>query len=184
MAFLVNEFRAQMIGDGARGNLFQVNMAFPAIVNNATASQKISFMTRAAQLPGSSIGSTIVPYFGREVKLAGNRTFPNWTVTVLNDEDFVVRNAFEKWMDIINSHSLNIRNPGAVNSLAYTTDATIIQYSKTGIPIKTYKFVGLFPIDVSPIETDWAQNDQVEEFSTTFEYQYWTSEGPFVATTT
>ncbi len=184
MTFNVTEFRANMVGDGARPNLFQVQMAFPNIASSPLAGQRLSFMAKGSQLPGSSIGTTSAYYFGREVKFAGNRSFPNWTLTVINDEDFVVRNGFEKWMNALNSHSLNVRSVAAVNSLFYASDATVTQFSKTGLPIKQYKFVGMFPIDLSPIELDWAQNDTMEEFNVTFDYQYWTSEGPIEATTT
>jgi hypothetical protein len=87
-----------------------------------------------------------------------------------------VRNAFETWMDALNSHSLNIRNPAAFNQLLYTADAKVTQFSKAGLPLKTYNFVGLFPTDVSPIELDWGTNDSIEEFSVTLAYQYWESD--------
>jgi hypothetical protein len=94
----------------------------------------------------------------------------------INDEDFNVRNAFEQWMDALNSHSLNVRNPAAYNQLLYTTEAKVTQFSKSGAPLKTYKFVGLFPTDVSPIELDWGSNDAIEEFGVTLAYQFWESD--------
>lgn len=176
MAFNVTEFRANMLGDGARPNLFQVSLTFPTVANAAVAGQRISFMAKTAQLPGSTVGTVPMYYFGRELKFAGNRTFPDWSITIINDEDFVIRNAFERWMDSLNSHGLNIRNPAAFNQLLYTTDATVTQFSKTGAPIKSYKFVGLFPTDVSPIELDWGSNDSIEEFGVTLAYQWWESD--------
>ena len=176
MAFNVTEFRANLLGDGARPNLFQVSLTFPAIANSPVAGQRLSFLAKTAQLPGSTVGIATVSYFGRELKFAGNRTFPDWTITIINDEDFNVRNAFEKWMDALNSHSLNVRNPAAFNQLLYTSDAKVTQFSKTGAPLKTYNFVGLFPTDVSPIELDWGTNDSIEEFSVTLAYQYWESD--------
>lgn len=173
MAFNVTEFRANLLGDGARPNLFQVSLTFPTVADSSVAGQKISFLAKTAQLPGSTVGTVPLYYFGREMKFAGNRTFPDWSITIINDEDFTVRSAFERWMDSLNSHSLNIRNPAAYNQLLYTTDATVTQFSKTGAPIKSYKFVGMFPTDVSPIELDWGSNDSIEEFSVTLAYQWW-----------
>lgn len=176
MAFNVTEFRANLLGDGARPNLFQVSLTFPAIANSPIAGQRLSFLAKTAQLPGSTVGTAPLYYFGRELKFAGNRSFPDWSITIINDEDFNVRNAFERWMDALSSHSLNVRNPAAANGLLYTSDAKVTQFSKTGAPLKTYNFVGLFPTDVSPIELDWGTNDSIEEFSVTLAYQYWESD--------
>jgi hypothetical protein len=173
MAFNVTEFRANLIGDGARPNLFQVSLTFPTIADSNVAGQRISFLAKTAQLPGSTVGTVPMFYFGREMKFAGNRTFPDWSITIINDEDFNVRNAFERWMNAINSHSLNVRSVNAINTFQYTTDATVTQFSKTGLPIKVYRFVGMFPTDVSPIELDWGSNDSIEEFGVTLAYQWW-----------
>jgi hypothetical protein len=173
MAFNVNEFRSQMQGDGARPNLFEVTLPFPAFSSPANSSQKMKFMCRTAQLPGSTVGIVPVQYFGRELKFAGNRTFADWTVTVINDEDFQIRNSFERWLNGINSHNLNVRNPLAFNPAAYTVDASVTQFGKQGNTLKSYKFVGLFPTDVAPIDVDWGANDTIEEFSVTLAYQWW-----------
>lgn len=177
MAFNVAEFRANMVGDGARPNLFQVSLTFPTLVaNGVAAGQKATFMAKAAQLPGSTVGMVSVPYFGRELKFAGNRTFPDWTITVINDEDFTIRNTMESWMNSINSHAGNVRDAGASNPSSYTVDAEVIQYGKTGNELKRYTFVGVFPVDMAPIDLDWGSNDTIEEFSVTFAYQYWQSQ--------
>lgn len=181
MAFNVNEFRSQMVGDGARPNLFEVSMNFPNFANPGNAQQKLTFMCKTAQLPGSTVNTVPVQYFGRELKFAGNRVFQDWTISVINDEDFVVRNAFERWMNGMNSHSLNIRNPAAASPAGYTTDATVTQYGKSGNQLKQYKFVGVFPTDLSPIDVDWGSNDTIEEFTVTLSYQWWTSEQDNVA---
>ena len=174
MAFNVAEFRANMIGDGARPNLFSVSLTFPTIANNSTAAgQKVTFMAKTAQLPGSTVGTVPVYYFGRELKFAGNRTFTDWTLTIINDEDFSIRNSIESWMNAMNSHAGNVRNTGAANVNGYTVDATVTQYGKTGGELKKYKFVGLFPVDLAPIDLDWGSNDAIEEYQTTFAYQWW-----------
>lgn len=172
MPFNVNQFRTQLSGDGARPNLFEVRLNFPSYVTaRSTASLKSSFMVKTAQLPGSTLGSVPVNYFGREVKVAGNRTFADWTVTVINDEDFIIRNAMEAWVRGINDNVTNLRT--ALTTQQYASDAQVFQYGKGGNNLKSYKFVGMFPIDITPIDLDWGSNDTIEEFSVTFQYQYW-----------
>jgi hypothetical protein len=174
MAFNVAEFRANMIGDGARPNLFQVTLNFPTIAaNGVTAGQKATFMAKSAQLPGSTIGTVPVYYFGRELKFAGNRTFTDWTLQIINDEDFTIRRAIESWMNGINSHGGNVRASGAKDPAGYTVDAQVTQYGKTGDQLKTYNFVGLYPLDLAPIDLDWSSNDTIEEYAVTFAYQWW-----------
>ena len=176
MAFNVAEFRANMIGDGARPNLFQVSLTFPTIAaNGSAAGQKVSFMAKSAQLPGSTVGIVPVYYFGRELKFAGNRTFTDWTLQIINDEDFVIRNSLESWMNSINSHTTNVRNAAAVNPSSYSVDAVVTQYGKAGQELKSYKFVGLFPLDIAAIDLDWGSNDSIEEYGVTFAFQYWES---------
>ena len=173
MAFSVNEFRSQMTGDGARPNLFEVSMPFPGFSSPANAQTKLTFMCKSAQLPGSTLGVVPVQYFGRELKFVGNRTFADWTITIINDEDFIVRNAFERWMNGINSHNFNIRSPLASAPLSYSVDGDVTQFGKKGDTLKRCKFVGLFPTDITPIDVDWGSNDAIEEFSVTLTYQWW-----------
>lgn len=184
MPFNVNQFRSALQLDGARSNLFEVYLEFPQNIGvNAGAAQvKSTFMVKATHLPGSTVGVVTLPYFGREIKVPGNRTFMDWTITVINDEDFVIRNAFESWLNLINTHVDNVRNPLFVNEMGYSRPATVVQYGKAGNVIKTYDFVGMFPTDVDRIEMDWADNDSVEEFSVNLTYQYWTSSIPVPVT--
>ena len=173
MAFSVNDFRSQMVGDGARPNLFEVSMPFPGFSAPGNAQTKLTFMCKTAQLPGSTINSVPVQYFGRELKFAGNRTFADWSITVINDEDFVIRNAFERWMNGINSHNLNVRNPAGQAPFGYSVDGDVKQFSKSGDVLKKYRFVGLFPTDLSAIDVDWGSNDAIEEFTVNLTYQWW-----------
>ena len=174
MAFNVAEFRANMIGDGARPNLFQVTLNFPTIAaNGVAAGQKATFMAKSAQLPGSTIGTVPVYYFGRELKFAGNRSFTDWSLQIINDEDFTIRRAIESWMNGINSHAGNVRTADAKSATGYTVDAEVTQYGKTGDTLKNYKFVGLYPLDLAPIDLDWSSNDTIEEYGVTFAYQWW-----------
>ena len=169
MPFNINQFKGAMNLDGARPNLFEVTIP---VFN-----RKLVFTCKTAQLPGSTLGVVEVPYFGRMIKLAGNRTFTEWTVSVLNDEDFVVRNQIESWMADINAHERNVADKlyGLPGLGGYAFDSTVDQYGKQGNIIKSYNFVGMWPIDLSPIELSWDANDQIEEYQVTFAYQYWTS---------
>lgn len=179
MAFNIADFRSTLKYDGARPNLFECRMSFPVnadVFQSGLANQQFTFMCRAAQMPGSTVNSIPMMYFGRELKFAGNRIFPEWTVTIINDEDFVLRGAFEKWMNGLNSHRDNLRKNNMVSSSDYTVNATITQFSKSSEPeqgLRKYILVGAFPIDVSPIEMDWAANDTIEEYAVTFAYQWW-----------
>lgn len=182
--FNVANFRSQMVGDGARPNLFSCTIPDLTVnVNGETGSEvAFNFMCRAAQLPGSTVNQVPVNYFGRELKFSGNRIFTEWTVTIINDEDFKIRNTFERWMSALNSHVGNLRS--LVSPLTYQKDGYVTQYGKAGNVIKEYKFVGMFPIDVSPIELDWGANDAIEEFAVTFAYQWWESTNPAARATT
>ena len=175
MAFNVAEFRANLIGEGARPNLFSVSLNFPTTVTNGSAAgQKTTFMAKTAQLPGSTVGNVTVPYFGRELKFVGNRTFTDWTLTIINDEDFLIRNSLENWMNQLNSHAGNVRAATAVSPTGYSVDAVVNQYGKAGgNPIKSYNFVGMFPVDLAAIDLDWGSNDSIEEYAVTFAFQYW-----------
>ena len=130
-------------------------------------------MVRSAGIPESTVGSYVVPYFGREVKYAGDRTFADWTVTIINDEDFAIRNAMEAWSNSINSHDSNIR--GLPQD--YKSTGIITQFSKSGDSLRTYVFEGMFPTAIEGITMDWQQQDTIEEFSVTFQYDMWRVEG-------
>ena len=130
-------------------------------------------MVQAAQIPEATLGQATVNYFGRQVKLAGNRTFPDWTVTIMNDEDFLVRDGMERWSNAINGLESNLRSAALATTAQYKTNATVTQFGKQGNPIRTYNFVGIFPITVGSITLDWGTNDAVETFDVTFAYDYW-----------
>jgi hypothetical protein len=132
-------------------------------------------MVKTAALPGSTVGMVTVPYFGREVKVAGNRTFADWSVTILNDEDFGIRNSMESWVRGINENVTNLRSATARTSQQYGVDATVTQYGKGGQRLKRYRLVGMFPTDISQIDLDWGSNDTIEEYTVNFAYQYWES---------
>ena len=181
MPFNVQDFRASLVTDGARASLFDISLTFPLAVGTGgtapgafgSAQQQVTFRAKSSSLPGDSVSSIGLNYFGREIKVAGTRSFTDWSFTVINDEDFVIRNAFERWMSGINSHVSNLRLPSMISGDGgYQQDAFITQYGKTGDILKVYKLVGCFPTDVSAIDVDWGA-DNIEEFAVTFAYQWW-----------
>lgn len=170
MAFNISEFQGQLTGGGARPNLFQVTIDNPV---DRGAFIKTSFMVQAAAIPEATLGVATVNYFGREVKFAGNRTFANWTTTVINDEDFLIRDGMERWSNAINGLESNLRSTALATTAQYKTNATVTQFSKTGDPLRTYNFVGIFPVSVGTIALEWGTNDAVETFDVEFSYDYW-----------
>lgn len=177
MAFSINEFKSQLVGGGARGALFQVQITNPIL---GAADFKIPFMVKTAELPESSTGNIQVPYFGRVVKYAGDRTFQPWTVTIINDEDFAIRNAMEAWSNSINTHITNFRT----SPVNYKAQAQVTQYGKDGSVLREYTFEGLFPTTIASIGLGWAEQDAIEEFQVTFEYDLWRISGGITGNST
>ena len=180
MAFSIDQFKSALALGGARPSLFEVQFTFNPgndIITEGLA--KAPFMVRSANIPASNLGSFPVPYFGRQVKLAGDRTFDDWQVVVINDEDFAVRAAFEEWSKLINSHEPNLATlrPGrgvVGGPTGYKANAVVRQYSKLGgAPIRTYQFIGMYPTIISDIALGWGEVDQIEEFAVQFAYDYW-----------
>ncbi len=170
MSFDVNEIRSQLTYGGARANQFYVQIANPA---NTSGDLKTPFMCQAAELPASTLGQVPVPYFGRTINVAGDRTFSPWTVTIMNDEDFLIKNAMEEWSNKINSMRGNQRGFGGPEPSRYKSTARITQLSKGGNALRTYLFDGIFPLEVGGIGMNWADNDQIETFQVTFAYDWW-----------
>lgn len=170
MTFNINEVKSQLTFGGARQTLFQVTISNPA---NSAGFLKTPFMVQAASIPSMDTGVIQVPYFGRKVKLAGDRVFNPWQVTIINDEDFLIRNAMEQWSNQINGLESNLRTIDA----RYKAEATVTQYAKNGKALRTYQFHGLFPSDITQIDLDWGNTDQYETFQVVFQYDYWTVSG-------
>ena len=172
MAILgVDDFKSKLIGGGARPNLFKAIVNFPAYAAGDT--ELTSFLCKGAQLPGSVIAQLDVPFRGRQLKIAGDRTFENWTITVLNDTGMEIRNAMERWMNGINEH---IANTGLSNPTDYQADMAIEQLNKAGDVTKSYTVRGAYPVNVSAIDLSYDTNDAIEEFTVEFAYQYWESD--------
>jgi hypothetical protein len=127
-------------------------------------------MCEAAQLPASTMATIIVPFRGRQLKMAGDRTFETWTPSIINDTDFNVRDAMERWMNGMNAHATNT---GLTNPVDYEADLVVEQLDKDGSTLKTYNFRGCFPTNVSPIDLNYASENEIEKFTVEFQMQYW-----------
>jgi hypothetical protein len=174
--FNISTFKARGLTlGGARPSLFEVFLRIPdGVAADAASADKFRFTCRAAQLPAATIGNVEVPYFGRRIKLAGDRVFADWAVTVMNDEDFLVRSMFEKWSNSLNRLEANIRDTAYAGSEnAYKTDLSVIQYGKDGKILRSYDIIGAFPTTVDAIALDWDSQNQIETFGVTFSYDYW-----------
>ena len=171
MAILgVDDFKAKLTGGGARPNLFKATINFPAYAGGD--SEFTSFMVKGAGLPASVIASIDVPFRGRQLKIAGDRTFEPWTITVINDAEMRVRNSFETWMNGINEH---VNNTGLQNPTDYQADMIVEQLGKDGSVTKTYTLRGAYPTNISQIDLSYDTNDAIEEFTVEINYQYWES---------
>lgn len=174
MAFNIDQFKVNGLQyGGARPALFQVAVSPPAAIGlDLTSTRKFEFTARTASLPEMTVGSVDIPYFGRKIKIAGDRTFNDWTITVMNDEDFGVRAMFEKWSNAINRLVTNTRQAD-VNVENYKATMDVIQFSKDGSIIRSYQIIGAFPTTVEAIALDWDTTNTVETFNIGFAYDYW-----------
>jgi hypothetical protein len=170
MTLRVDDFKAKLTGGGARPNLFRATLTYPSFAVGDI--ELSSFMCKAANLPPSIIAPIEVPFRGRQIKIAGDRTFEPWTVTIINDTDFAIRNAFERWMNGINAHT---ENDGVVEPNAYKADMIVEQLDKSGVALKRYDFRGTFPTNVSEIALSYEENDAIEEFTVELQVDYWES---------
>lgn len=180
MAFNINDFVTSGLKfGGARPTLFNVSIAFPLAAEGITneALSRLQFVCRASSIPASTITPVPVPYFGRQVKVAGDRSFADWSVTVMNDEDYTVRNAFEAWHNNINSIVSNRRADAVRGESAatggYKGTAVVQHYAKTGEIIKQYLFQNIFPVNIDEMTLDWDASNQVQTFGVTFAYDWW-----------
>lgn len=185
MSFNATTFRSKLTGGGARPNLFKVSLSFPGNTGSNESNEEFSFMCRSASVPSLNVGVVNVPYFGRIIKLAGDRTFEDWNIRVFNDESYNVRKAFEKWQSRLTQldHDTAGKEHIMTNG-SYYIDVTVEQYSKgngsedpMGEVVKTYTLKNAWPSMIGAIELAWDSNDQIEEFDVTFSYDYFQSSG-------
>ena len=175
----ITEFRSRLAGGGARANLFEVEIDFPEdlALNRTDVLDKVPFLVKAAEIPASNLGNIPVPYRGRVLPVAGDRTFDPWTVTIINDTDFSIRDAMEKWSNSINDLQTA---QGTINPEIYQRSAFVKQLSREGTSpgdpeklLRQYKFEGIYPNTVSNIPLDFGATDQIEEFQVTFNYLFY-----------
>ena len=169
----IADFKAQMIGGGARPNQFYVQLTFPSYVGlGVVAGQQAQFLCRSAQLPASAIEPIQTLYRGRPVNFAGERTFQPWTVSIYNDVSFNIRNALEVWQDGIQNYNTTL---GRTNPTTYQVDLQVYQLDRSGAIIKAYKFIDAMPTNIGAIQLDFDQQNQIEQFDVEFTYNYFTS---------
>ena len=180
MSHSIEKIKSTLKGGGARPNLFQVNLtSFPGGADYD--SDEFSILCKAAQLPASNIASIDVPFRGRIFKVAGDRTFDTWTVTVINDNDFKIRTAMEAWMQFTGQYA---DGSGATDPATYQVNADVVQFARnasalnkvdtTGLAeAKKYRFYGIFPTNISAIDLSYDTGDTIEEFTVEFQVQYW-----------
>ena len=182
----LDTFKSKLLGGGVRPNFFEVELKFPNLaIDDNDVSDRTRFLVKGANLPASIIAPISVPFRGRELKIAGERSFDTWTVTVINDSNFVLRDAFEKWMNVINKVS---DNAGEVDPTVYQQEAYVHQLGRAPITnsssapatsgnivpiLRSYHFHGVFPTNVSSIELSYDNNNVIEEFSVEFQVQWW-----------
>lgn len=173
MAFSVTEFKSNLQQGGARPSLFKVELLYPSGVTSPPT--RSEFLIKGASIPASNIGTHEVFFHGKSIKVAGDRTFDTWDTTIINDEDFGLRNTIEEWMSLVSNHKLNNRdsNFGIAegDNVDYKKDLTVTQFGKQGEKLKSYKFFNAFPTALSPITLDWGATE-IEEFTCTWTYDY------------
>jgi len=166
----ITDFKSKLTGGGARSNLFEVVISFPsAAPADTNVLDKSRFLIKAVALPDSIINPLTVAFRGRTLKLAGDRTFATWTITVINDTDFIIRSAFENWMNTINRVS---DNTGVTDSAEYTADAFVYQLDRDGSTLRAYHFYDLFPTNISAIQLDYG-TDGIQEFTVEMQVLWW-----------
>ena len=167
----ISDFKSKLTGGGARPNLFEVELAFPdAVAIDNDVLQKSRFLVKTAALPASTITPVDIPFRGRILKVAGDRTFETWTITIINDIDFAIRSAMEKWMNTINKleDATGITNPSD-----YQKDAIVHQLDRDGSLLRSYKFWDIFPTSISTIDVSYDTTDTIEEFTVEMQVHYW-----------
>ena len=170
----IQDFKSALTGGGSRANQFRVILTFPNWVpTGPLATLKAGFLVTAAELPGSTIGTTTVTYRGRQIPYSGERSFAPWSVSVMNDTDFAIRNALETWQQGINQ---NETNRGRVAANQYQCNAIVQQLDRNDVVLKQYQMIDIWPQAIGNIQLNYGTNDVIEDFPVTFQYTYWTSD--------
>ena len=171
--FNVERFKSALTNGGARPNQFAVQLSFPTYVAaQSIAVARAPFLVNIAELPGQTVNPAIVQYRGREVKFAGDRIFAPYTITVMNDAEMSIRNGMEQWMGGMEDNAAKF---GRLQPSEYQRDIDVLQLDRNGNILKSYKLVNAFPVDLSPVALDFGANDQISQFTVTFQYQHFTT---------
>ena len=166
----LTDFKSKLTGGGTRSNLFEVELAFPSAVGvDNVVLDKSRFLVKAAAIPSSNVTSLEVAFRGRTLKVAGDRSFESWTITVINDTDFAIRSAFEQWMNYINRLS---DNTGTTDPALYQADAFVHQLNRDGSILRSYHMYDLFPTSLSSIPLDYG-TDSIQEFTVELQVLWW-----------
>ena len=165
----ISDFKAKLAGGGARANQFKVTMPFPGYASVGGEIEELAFLCRATSIPSMEIASIPVPFRGRSIKIAGDRTIPDWSVTVYNDTNFKLRDAFERWQNGINNMS---DNEGLTNPVDYQVDAFLDHLDRNGNTIKSYTLRGVYPIEIGAIPLDYEEQGAIEQFEVSLAYQF------------
>jgi hypothetical protein len=166
----ITDFKSKLSGGGARSNLFEVVLSFPsAAPTDSNTLDKSRLLVKSAALPSSSVAPLEVAFRGRTLKLAGDRTFETWTITVINDTDFAIRSAFENWMNTINRVS---DNTGITDPALYQADAYVYQLDRDGSTLRAYHMYDLFPTNISTINLSY-ETDSIQEFTVEMQVLWW-----------
>ena len=167
----ISAFKANLLQGGSRPNQFRVKLTFPDFVGaqGTDAARSAEFLCRSASLPASSVDDITTYFRGRPVHLAGERTFQPWAVTIYNESNFLIRNAFEKWSNsIVNYGATN----GLVQPIMYQVDMSVYQLDRNDRVVKEYRFFDAYPVNVGGIGLDFEDNARIEQFDVTFVYNY------------
>ena len=169
----ISDFKSKLKGGGARPNLFEVELTFPSGVDVQDENEILEnarFLVKAAALPSSTIAPIDVPFRGRILKIAGDRTFETWTITVMNDVTFGIRSAFEKWMNFINKLD---NGTGETDPALYQVDAKVNQLDRDAGVLRKYTFKDVFPTNISTIDLSYETTDTIQEFTVEMQVHYW-----------
>jgi hypothetical protein len=177
MAFSIEQFYSNLPGGGARPALFEVQLTIPVNERRSINLSKFQFLCRATNIPSSTLNIVEQTYFGRALKFAGNRTFEDWPVTIINDEDYSIRDGLEEWSRLLNEFVENKRNENYSSTSQYKGTGTITHFGKTGDPIRRYEVNGLIPSSIEAMPLDWS-TDEIQTFGVTFAMDYFKVIGP------
>jgi len=163
----IDDFKSNLIGGGARANQYRVIMTTPGAIATGLDSNRTQFLVKATSLPGQTIPEITVNFRGRQLFIAGDRTFETWTTTILNDTDFMVRNAIERWMSGINDLETNV---GLNNVADYTAQVTVEQLDRDDNLLKSYVLTNCWPTILAPVELSYDTVSDIETFDVTWRY--------------